>query len=698
MELLHDRLHYLGLGGARENLMASSEGKRPAPADWLHAAVVAASLFVLYAATSPRSIALEDDGLFVLSSYFLGIEHPPGYPLFTILGKLATLVPIGSVAYRVHLLSALFGALSCAALWLCARQLLQKEWAAYLAAYGLGLSRTFWSQAIIAEVYTLNTLFLFTLLYLILRASGPGRSGRAVLIAIALVFGLSLANHWPLMLLAAPGLAVLLWPRSKDIASNLVLLAGSFLLGLVPYVWLVLRSRDPLPISFYGPLDSWREIAFMLSRAGYAGADVSQTATWLDRVNFFAFFGSELTLQFAVVGTVLAALGFAVQRTVWSKRVCRGLTLAFLGPSAVLLCLLGFDYDAIHKHIFHVYPLPAYGIAALWMALGAEWLARRANLRPALQAGVCVIVAAAIFATGWQWNTRSGIEWTTAYARAFLEAVPRDAILIVRGDSDLSPLAYFHMIEGWRPDLTLVQPAGLMLGNRWLHPLRISEDTMKELVIRRVATEKGVIASTLFAEIYLGNQPRRDAWLFQVVDRNVGAAKKVIDIPPPLVDFFEHAVLGQHPGQAWLAALQGELRQGYARLLATQVPRSGPVDARAWRHWQALAEDFHGALGLAEGLLAREGGFDAAQARALLEQVRLRMPSDARKRERARYFELRGHLRLGQGDRRGALEDFQTSVALLPVKENSAIAPLTDLYQAAGDQAALSAMQASLKR
>jgi hypothetical protein len=71
---------------------------------------------------------------------------------------------------------------------------------------------------------------------------------------------------------------------------------------------------------------------------------------------------------------------------------------------------------------------------------------------------------------------------------------------------------------------------------------------------------------------------------------------------------------------------------------------------------------------------------------------------DAGKREQARYFELRAHLRLSQGDRRGAREDFETSVALCPVKENTAIAPLTDLYQAAGDQAAVSAMQARLKR
>ena len=103
---------------------------------------MATGLFLLYAATSPRSVALEDDGLFVLSSYFLGIEHPPGYPLFTLLGKLSTLLPVGSVAYRVHLLSALFGALTCALLWLCARQLVEGRAAAYLAALGFGVSRT----------------------------------------------------------------------------------------------------------------------------------------------------------------------------------------------------------------------------------------------------------------------------------------------------------------------------------------------------------------------------------------------------------------------------------------------------------------------------------------------------------------------------------------------------------------------------
>src|SRR5436190_7645182 len=190
----------------------------PRRSDWLEAGLVALVLFCLYALTAPRSVALEDDGLFILSSYFLGIEHPPGYPLHTLLGKLFTYLPVGSVAYRVHLLSGVLGGLSCAALWMCARVLIPKRLPAYVASLGLGLSSVFWSQAIIAEVYTFNTLFFFSLTYLGLRLMPPGADVTQVphatrrLAVMALLFGLSLANHWPLMLLVAPGFAVLLLP------------------------------------------------------------------------------------------------------------------------------------------------------------------------------------------------------------------------------------------------------------------------------------------------------------------------------------------------------------------------------------------------------------------------------------------------------------------------------------------------------
>ncbi len=58
-------------------MLPAPERFRPARADWIQASISAALLFMLYALTAPRTVALEDDGLFILSSYFLGVEHPP---------------------------------------------------------------------------------------------------------------------------------------------------------------------------------------------------------------------------------------------------------------------------------------------------------------------------------------------------------------------------------------------------------------------------------------------------------------------------------------------------------------------------------------------------------------------------------------------------------------------------------------------
>src|SRR5260221_4003365 len=253
--------------------MLPAEPFRPKRADWLQAGVVALALFALYAWSAPRTVALEDDGLFILSSYFLGIEHPPGYPLFTLIGHLFTYLPFGSVAYRVHLASALFGALTGGAAWLCARVLIAGRLPAYLAAFALGVSPVFWSQAIIAEVYTLNTFFFLVLVFMGLQACPPStqapvaRSGGRMLPWMALVFGLSLSNHYPLMLLVAPAFVILLWPLRRELLSRLRMLSSLVILRLLPYAWVVRRSWVAVPISLDRPLASIHEVIFLVSPA-----------------------------------------------------------------------------------------------------------------------------------------------------------------------------------------------------------------------------------------------------------------------------------------------------------------------------------------------------------------------------------------------------------------------------------------------
>jgi len=130
-----------------------------------------AACLTLYVQTLAPSVAtLFDDSLeFPLVSYRLGIAHPTGYPLYTLLGKLFTLLPWHNVAWRVNLLSAVAGALTVAFVYLVARQLVARRLPALLGAVALAVSPVFWSQAVVAEVYTLTGAFVALLLWLALR-------------------------------------------------------------------------------------------------------------------------------------------------------------------------------------------------------------------------------------------------------------------------------------------------------------------------------------------------------------------------------------------------------------------------------------------------------------------------------------------------------------------------------------------------
>ena len=344
----------------------------------LAAAVIGPLL--LYVRTLPHTVVLEDDGLFLMAASHLGIAHPPGYPLHTLLGYLFTWLPFGTPAFAGHLSSAVFGALACGMVYLCAR-LLGTGWLpALAAAWLLGASEHFWSQAIIAEVYTLNALLLFAVYALILHGvRHPAQS--TIWIAAASIYGLSLANHWPLMLLAFPGLLLAALPARKTLLPRLPLLvAVSLLAAALPYTWMVLRSWSEPLISFYGPISDWKGFWFYVSRSGYSEVDTSAVADWLDRLAYLRWFGVQLFWQLTPPGCLLALLGLVVLARQRLSEAASSL-LVFLGNSLALILLLALEFDAFQVAVFRPYSLVCYGMAALWLAVGLEFLLGHARER-----------------------------------------------------------------------------------------------------------------------------------------------------------------------------------------------------------------------------------------------------------------------------------------------------------------------------
>src|SRR5438445_4691197 len=189
---------------------------------------------ILYSWTLAPTVTLSDRGELIVVAQGLGVAHPPGVPLWVILAHLASLLPLGNVAVRINFSSALFAALASAMLTLVVAELMittpylptwkkrsaqQKKKAEdsrigqlliCAPALGAGLlmafSRTLWSYATIAEVYTLNTLLILVVLFLMLRwrrciVADRRDAGQAItthdgwLYAAALTFGLALGVH-----------------------------------------------------------------------------------------------------------------------------------------------------------------------------------------------------------------------------------------------------------------------------------------------------------------------------------------------------------------------------------------------------------------------------------------------------------------------------------------------------------------------
>lgn len=127
--------------------------------------VVFTCVFAVYIRTLHPSLPGGDSGELITAAYELGVAHPPGYPLFTLLAKLViVLLPIGSVAYRVNLLCSFFGAVAASLLFSTSVRLSGSYTAGILAAGLYSFSRLTWQWSIAAEVFSLNNLFVVMLM------------------------------------------------------------------------------------------------------------------------------------------------------------------------------------------------------------------------------------------------------------------------------------------------------------------------------------------------------------------------------------------------------------------------------------------------------------------------------------------------------------------------------------------------------
>lgn len=440
------------------------------------AGLLTAALFAVYAAGACHTIYVGDSGELVAAVATLGIPHPPGYPLYVLLGKLWTvLVPVGSIAFRMSLFSAATAALACGVLYLVGRRLGLSLGAALLAALLLAFAPSFWHEANVQRVYALGALCLAVALWAVVRwhvereprwlvlalfLCGLGAANRTFLGAFGALFGL-----W------AVATERSLWRRPRVLLAG----AGAFAAGLAPYLFLLVRSRQDPRLDWGNPetLDS---LLGVMTRRDYW--ERAWVEGWGDVgtvvVDYLAGIGRELFW----VGALLALIGL-VAACGRSYRGRAGWPVGlFAGGMVINLWMLASHGSRADIFLWHRYYIPSYVFAALFAGFGWHLFAERAR-----QSGgtsrredgtsrreggssfggptfgwhlLVLLVPAVMLVAGWSSADRSRYRIADDFNRTLLESLPPGSHLSAQDDNILFPLIYLKLVEGVRPDVDLV--------------------------------------------------------------------------------------------------------------------------------------------------------------------------------------------------------------------------------------------------
>ena len=206
------------------------------------AAVFLAALGMYWLTLAPGLIGLVDTPKLQFVGAILGVPHPPGYPLYIVLSHGFSHLPFGSLAYRINLMSAVFGAVTVALVFLCGRRAGAGRFASAVGSFGLACGPLFWSTAVGAEVYTIHTALLAAIL-LSLLSWAHTRSVTTYFAAVGFV-ALSLGHHTTMLLLGPAFAAYVLLVDSHFALRprRLALTAGVLALGLAPYGLIAIRT------------------------------------------------------------------------------------------------------------------------------------------------------------------------------------------------------------------------------------------------------------------------------------------------------------------------------------------------------------------------------------------------------------------------------------------------------------------------
>lgn len=406
-------------------------------------------------------IGFKDSAAFVYRANEWGVTHPTGYPLMIIGSKLFTFLPFGSLAFKINFMSAVFGALTCLLLFHFFFEVTEHPPVSLSAALTFVLGQTFLSQAVQAEVYTLNTFFLAFLLVLWRRLTVT--KSQHTFLLMSFIFGLALAHHITIVLFIPVVLLSLLLEREK-----LNIRADGLLFGLVfmllPLTLYLFTNQHFSQSPYFQPDQSYlgQFFGFVLGQQYHHMLFALEPEGLLSRIGVYIYFLlRDYTLLVPLAG--LAGLIGCMLR--WPE-LLPPLVLFWLGH-----IVFSLNYAVADVEVFF---LPTYLVLCIFVGffykIAFDFLSRT---NPYLGTVFLVVIPLCfplyllVFQHGgalhsFGYRVPEGVAMTQhlpgyRLAKEYLEDLPPNAYYAIRDDwKHVWTLRYIHEVERWRDDVTLL--------------------------------------------------------------------------------------------------------------------------------------------------------------------------------------------------------------------------------------------------
>ena len=433
--------------------------------------------FAVYMVTLAPSVTFFDSGEFLTATASLGSAHSPGYPLFLMYAKPFTWLPLGNIAFRVNVATAVSSSLACLVVYILTTSLLKKETlladarfnaialhcAGVAAAFSFAVTPRLWLQSNHDKPYPLLAVIAAIIFYLLLQWQEQYREGSerpSYIYVCTFLAGLSMGVHQTIVLLLPAWFLMIVLTDWRMITrlKELILTTAFALLGFSIHLYLPLRALSK-PLLNWGDSKTVDQFLWHFLRKGYPSESPVRSVSLL-WAQIQAF---NIPREFTWLGAVLTGIGLIY---LWRKN--RTVFIAYFVSIIVFLLVIAGYFNTPLEMIFltEEFFTPLYLLTAVVIGIGLFSLigfAVRSSRAPErLTAPVYGVVAVLFFslptalcAVNYFENDQHNNYIAFDYASNSLRTLPQNSVMFTWGDSGAFPLWYLQGVERLREDVDL---------------------------------------------------------------------------------------------------------------------------------------------------------------------------------------------------------------------------------------------------